>query len=172
VPNRACRRDRMPILENDGEARSTPGPQTGQGGPLLTGNDQRSRTSTRTRTIGLALARPRICLASFMRPEGPAPKGLEDSAQGFNPGIQPIKRFALKGREERRLRHVTMTPCFRVVTTFDLPPAPSASPTRGTGCYSSNAHSCALSGRFAWGSVPRAETRLKPWVLQPLRGLS
>jgi hypothetical protein len=24
---------------------------------------------------------------------------LQDSAQGFNPGNQPIKRFALKGRE-------------------------------------------------------------------------
>jgi hypothetical protein len=28
-----------------------------------------------------------------------APKGLDDSAQGFNPGNHPIKRFALKGRE-------------------------------------------------------------------------
>jgi hypothetical protein len=35
----------------------------------------------------------------------PAPKGLEDSAQGFNQvsmlGTNQIKRFALKGREER-----------------------------------------------------------------------
>jgi hypothetical protein len=30
----------------------------------------------------------------------PAPKGLEDSAQGFNPGNHK-KRFALKGREDR-----------------------------------------------------------------------
>jgi hypothetical protein len=36
-----------------------------------------------------------ICLALIIRPKGPAPKGLEDSAQGFNPGNQPIKRFAL-----------------------------------------------------------------------------
>jgi hypothetical protein len=31
--------------------------------------------------------------------QGPAPKGLEDSAQGFNPGNLQKKRFALKGRE-------------------------------------------------------------------------
>jgi hypothetical protein len=30
-----------------------------------------------------------------------APKGLEDSAQGFNPGNAQNKRFALKGREMR-----------------------------------------------------------------------
>jgi hypothetical protein len=36
-------------------------------------------------------------------PKGPAPKGLEDSAQGFNPGNSRNKRFALKGREERAL---------------------------------------------------------------------
>jgi hypothetical protein len=29
----------------------------------------------------------------------PKPKGLYDSAQGFNPGNHPLKRFALKGRE-------------------------------------------------------------------------
>jgi hypothetical protein len=28
-----------------------------------------------------------------------APKGLDDSAQGFNPGKPANKRFALKGRE-------------------------------------------------------------------------
>ena len=28
-----------------------------------------------------------------------APEGLENLAQGFNPGKHPIKRFALKGRE-------------------------------------------------------------------------
>jgi hypothetical protein len=32
--------------------------------------------------------------------EGPAPQGLQDSAQGFNPG-NPDKRFARKGRERR-----------------------------------------------------------------------
>jgi hypothetical protein len=30
-----------------------------------------------------------------------APKGLENSAQGFNPGEPQNKRFALKGREMR-----------------------------------------------------------------------
>jgi hypothetical protein len=36
--------------------------------------------------------------------EGPAPQGLQDSAQGFNPGFNPgnpDKRFARKGRERR-----------------------------------------------------------------------
>jgi hypothetical protein len=28
-----------------------------------------------------------------------APKGLQDLAQGFNPGNHPMKPFALKGRE-------------------------------------------------------------------------
>jgi hypothetical protein len=28
-----------------------------------------------------------------------APQGLQDSAQGFNPGKHPKKRFALRGRE-------------------------------------------------------------------------
>ena len=36
-----------------------------------------------------------------MLTEGPAPKGLKDSAQGFNPGKSQNKRFALKGREMR-----------------------------------------------------------------------
>jgi hypothetical protein len=61
-------------------------------------------------------------------PEGPAPKGLEDSAQGFNPGNQPIKRFALKGREERANEtydNDTLLSC--VVSTFDLPPLQGAS---------------------------------------------
>jgi hypothetical protein len=34
-------------------------------------------------------------------PFGPAPKGLQDSAQGFNPGNPQNKRLALKGREMR-----------------------------------------------------------------------
>ena len=33
-----------------------------------------------------------------------APKGLENSAQGFNPGNPQNKRFALKGRERREMR--------------------------------------------------------------------
>jgi hypothetical protein len=33
--------------------------------------------------------------------EGPAPKGLELSAQGFNPGNPQNKWFGLKGREMR-----------------------------------------------------------------------
>jgi hypothetical protein len=48
----------------------------------------------------------------------PAPKGLEDSAQGFNPGNPPPKRCALKGRQirydkthaENELAHVTSRP--------------------------------------------------------------
>jgi hypothetical protein len=46
---------------------------------------------------------PTIVLSFWdgQKAQRPAPKGLEDSAQGFNPGNQPIKRFALKGREER-----------------------------------------------------------------------
>jgi hypothetical protein len=35
----------------------------------------------------------KVCLRCF------APEGLQDSAQGFNPGKRPVKRFALKGRE-------------------------------------------------------------------------
>ena len=38
-----------------------------------------------------------VCRTS--RSEKFAPTGLEDSAQGFNPGKYPLKRFALKGRE-------------------------------------------------------------------------
>ena len=33
-----------------------------------------------------------------------APEGLEDSAQGFNPGNRPAGRRALKGRQIRRVR--------------------------------------------------------------------
>jgi hypothetical protein len=33
------------------------------------------------------------------RLEAYAPKGLQDSAQGFNPGNTQNERFALKGRE-------------------------------------------------------------------------
>ncbi len=32
---------------------------------------------------------------------GPAPQGLQNSAQGFNPGNPHKERFALKGREKR-----------------------------------------------------------------------
>jgi hypothetical protein len=32
---------------------------------------------------------------------GPAPQGLQSSAQGFNPGNPQNKRFAMKGREMR-----------------------------------------------------------------------
>jgi hypothetical protein len=34
-----------------------------------------------------------------------APEGLEDSAQGFNPGNRPPGRRALKGRQIRRRRN-------------------------------------------------------------------
>jgi hypothetical protein len=68
---------------------------------------------------------------------GPAPKGLQNSAQGFNPGNPPNKRFALKGREmgyhkartscraktrvrNWEVRQLTIEPRFRPVRTFDL----------------------------------------------------
>jgi hypothetical protein len=43
-------------------------------------------------------------------PLGLAPKGLQDSAQGFNPGNPQNKWFALKGRE-MRLRDKSRTHC-------------------------------------------------------------
>ncbi len=76
---------------------------------------------------------------------GPAPQGLQNSAQGFNPGNPQNKRFALKGREMRvpdeartycrakvRVRNWDVrqldhrTP-FRLVRTFDLAPLQGAS---------------------------------------------
>ncbi len=42
-----------------------------------------------------------ICRKS--RREVSAPKGLEDSAQGFNPGNRRPERFALKGRQTKVL---------------------------------------------------------------------
>ena len=38
-------------------------------------------------------------MGSIYKTKGPAPQGLQDSAQGFNPGNPQNKRFALKGRE-------------------------------------------------------------------------
>ena len=40
---------------------------------------------------------------STLGPKGRAPKGLEDSAQGFNPGNRRPERFALKGRRSNVL---------------------------------------------------------------------
>jgi hypothetical protein len=117
-----------------------------------------------------------------------APKGLEDSAQGFNPGKYSITRFALKGRElmwfisfyasvsprliwrpfrahrlgggfpgftwvsqknvlalkGQDLQMCTLSGWERFLSVPNYRTAPSASPTRRTGCFSSNAHSCAL----------------------------
>jgi hypothetical protein len=42
-----------------------------------------------------------ICLASVIRPDGPAPKGQENLAQG-SPWVRRYIRFALKGLEMRR----------------------------------------------------------------------
>ena len=71
---------------------------------------------------------------------GPAPQGLQNSAQGFNPGNPQNKRFALKGREMRvpdeartyrraksewaigMCDNWTIGPRFRLVRTFDLAP--------------------------------------------------
>jgi hypothetical protein len=50
-----------------------------------------------------------------------APKGLEDSALGFQPWEPKNKRLAMKGREERAIRHITITPSFCMLTVFDLP---------------------------------------------------
>ena len=74
----------------------------------------------------------------LLRPGGPAPKGLKDSAQGFNPGNPRNKRFALKGREMRlpdesrthcraKVSNGDGLPlghwaCFRLVRTFRLAP--------------------------------------------------
>src|ERR1700722_14935430 len=73
-------------------------------------------------------------------PLGLAPKGIQDSAQGFNPGNPQNKWFALKGRE-MRLREKPrphgaaksqpaietcynwpLNPYFHLVRTFDLAP--------------------------------------------------
>jgi hypothetical protein len=91
-----------------------------------------------------------FCLRSSLGPliHGPlglAPKGLQDSAQGFNPGNPQNKWFALKGRE-MRLRDKSRTDCgaksqcaietcynwpldpyFHLVRTFDLAPFQGAS---------------------------------------------
>src|ERR1700720_1131011 len=41
-----------------------------------------------------------------------APEGLEDSAQGFNPGNRPAGRRALKGRQIRRRRNGREAPIY------------------------------------------------------------
>ena len=76
---------------------------------------------------------------------GLAPQGLQNSAQGFNPGNPQNKRFALKGREMRVPKKLgfiaaqksacaigTCCNCtagsrFRLVRTFDLAPLRGAS---------------------------------------------
>jgi hypothetical protein len=67
-----------------------------------------------------------MCLASIIQPDGPAPKGQESLAQGL-PWVTRKTRFALKGREERALSYIITRPCFRMVSTFDLPPLQGAS---------------------------------------------
>jgi hypothetical protein len=65
----------------------------------------------------------------IFRPEGPAPQGLQNSAQGFNPGKPHNNRFALKGREMRLpegLRTNRSNTHFRLVRTFDLTPLQGA----------------------------------------------
>jgi hypothetical protein len=81
--------------------------------------------------------------------EAPAPQGLQNSAQGFNPGNPQNKRFALKGREMRAYQmklapvaaqksecaigtcdNWTFGPRFRLVRTSDLAP-PSGRVARG-----------------------------------------
>jgi hypothetical protein len=65
--------------------------------------------------------------------------GLRTQPRVSTLGTNQIKRFALKGERSEQMRHITMTPCVRVVSTFDLPPLQGAS----------------LGGRFPG---------LKPWV--------
>jgi hypothetical protein len=43
-------------------------------------------------------------------PKDLAPKGLEDSAQGFNPGNHRPERFALKGRQTERTNNAKVGP--------------------------------------------------------------
>jgi hypothetical protein len=47
--------------------------------------------------------RPLTLGQALLMDRGPAPQGLQNSAQGFNPGSPQNKRFALKGREMRVL---------------------------------------------------------------------
>jgi hypothetical protein len=76
---------------------------------------------------------------------GLAPKGLQDSAQGFNPGNPQNKWFALKGRDMRLRANLAthcgaksqgaietgynwpLDPYFHLVRTFDLAPLQGAS---------------------------------------------
>jgi hypothetical protein len=58
------------------------------------------------RDRGLSASRPR----HFVGPKGRAPKGLEDSAQGFNPGNRRPERFALKGRQIERTNNANVGP--------------------------------------------------------------
>jgi hypothetical protein len=66
-----------------------------------------------------------------MRAKGHAPKGLQNSALGFNPGNPQNKQFALKGREmgtrssshllpRKKNEYAIGTPSFGLVRTFDL----------------------------------------------------
>ena len=88
---------------------------------------------------------------------GLAPQGLQNSAQGFNPGNPHKKRFALKGREMRvpdeartycrakarvrnwEVRQLDRRPRFRLIRTFDLAPL-------------------SFRARRSWWTIPRVET--------------
>ncbi len=82
---------------------------------------------------------------------GPAPQGLQNSAQDFNPGNPQNKRFALKGREMR-------------VTDEVAPNAPQKSEC----AIGVSDHASVLLGRSfwrpfgarrSWWTIPRVETR-------------
>jgi hypothetical protein len=76
-----------------------------------------------------------------------APKGLQDSARGFNPGKYPLNRLALKGREIGKGYHCTI--CFVVNVS----------------------RSGALSGRIVVGDgSPGLKPRAKPY--RPVGALS
>jgi hypothetical protein len=53
-----------------------------------------------------------------------APQGLQNSAQGFNPGNPQNRRFALKGRERRLADESTIL----VETCYNRPPDATSQP--------------------------------------------
>jgi hypothetical protein len=110
-------------------------------------------TSNPTRILPIGVARK-------PGPEGPCPKGAgglsPGLSQGFNPGNCHPRAMRPEGAADRRTNNAKVGP---IVARFNYallfcsnrcellsgqPLAPSASPTRRTGCYSWNAHSCAL----------------------------
>ena len=64
-------------------------------------------------TPGVMTRPGNVAKAASFGPKLRAPKGLEDSAQGFNPGFNPgnrPERFALKGRQIERTNNAKVGP--------------------------------------------------------------